>query len=179
MGMSHLLLVLGGARSGKSAYAERRIAAAAVAVEDVAYIATLVPGEPGVDARIDAHRRRRPDAWRTVEAGSDPAAAIRAAVAHDALLLDGFELALALREPPSDADAQQLADDVATAIREVAPSLAVVVSAEAGLGVVPASAAGVVFRDRLGAANQALAAKADEVVLVIAGLPLWLKGGPA
>jgi len=175
--VTHLLLVLGGARSGKSAYAERRIAAATP--DDVAYIATLVPGAPDVDARIDAHRARRPDAWHTIEAGDDVAGAIKTAGLHDALLLDGFELALALAESPSDSDARQVADDVVIAMRDAAHSLAVVVSAEAGLGVVPSSTAGVAFRDRLGAANQVLAEHADEVVLVVAGLPLWLKGGPA
>jgi adenosylcobinamide kinase/adenosylcobinamide-phosphate guanylyltransferase len=174
--MTHLLLVLGGGRSGKSAYAEQRVDAAAR--DDVAYIATLLPGEPDVDARIAVHRGRRPDGWHTVEAGDDVTSALRAAGCHEAVLLDGFELALALAELPSDEEARRLADSAATSIRKAARSLGVVVSTEAGLGVVPASAAGVLFRDRLGAANQTLAAHADEVVLVIAGLPLHLKGGP-
>jgi adenosylcobinamide kinase / adenosylcobinamide-phosphate guanylyltransferase len=172
--MSHLVLVLGGARSGKSAYAERRIHDTGVA--EVAYVATLLPGDPAVDARIVAHRARRPASWRTIEAGADVAAAIRDAGLHGALLLDGFELALAVAEPPDDAAARAMAEDVAAAARYAAERLSVVVSAEAGLGVVPSTAAGVAFRDRLGSANQVLAAHADEVVLVIAGLPLWLKG---
>jgi adenosylcobinamide kinase/adenosylcobinamide-phosphate guanylyltransferase len=175
--MTHLLLVLGGARSGKSAYAERRVEAHGTA--DVAYIATMLPGDPDVDARIATHRARRPPSWSTVEATEDLAAAVRAARSHDAVLLDGFELALALADPPDDAAAARLAGDVGAALRDGATSLAVVVGAEAGLGVVPSTAAGVAFRDRLGAANQVLAAGADEVVLVVAGLPLWLKGGPA
>jgi adenosyl cobinamide kinase/adenosyl cobinamide phosphate guanylyltransferase len=170
--VSRLLLVLGGARSGKSAYAERRLQRFA----DVAYIATLLPGDPDIDARIAEHRLRRPQAWSTVEAGSDVVAAVRAAGPHDALLLDGFELALALADPTDDAVARHLAADVAAAVRDAARSLCVVVSAEAGLGVVPSSASGVAFRDRLGAANQVLATDADEVVLVVAGLPMWLKG---
>ncbi len=171
--MSRLLLVLGGARSGKSAYAEARLQG----VEDVAYIATLVrAGDPGVDARISAHRARRPQGWHTVEAGRDLLAALRSANLHDVLLLDGFELALALADPADDAAARALAEATAAAVRRAARSLGVVVSAEAGLGVVPSTAAGADFRDRLGAANQALAANADEVVLVVAGLPLWLKG---
>jgi adenosylcobinamide kinase / adenosylcobinamide-phosphate guanylyltransferase len=171
--VSHLLLVLGGARSGKSAYAERRLQESG----DVAYVATLLPGDPDVDARIAAHRARRPERWWTVEAGADVVTAVGALDEHDGLLLDGFELALALADPEDDAAAQRLAEDVAAAVRSAARSLSVVVGAEAGLGVVPSSAAGVAFRDRLGAANQVLAAHADEVVLVVAGLPMWLKGG--
>jgi adenosylcobinamide kinase / adenosylcobinamide-phosphate guanylyltransferase len=172
--MAHLLLVLGGARSGKSAYAERRIQQDGG--DDVAYVATLLPGDPDVDARIATHRARRPPAWRTVEAGTDVAAAIQHAGARDGLLLDGFELALSLADPPDDAAAQALAADVVSAARDATRRQSIVVSAEAGLGVVPSTAAGTRFRDRLGAANQVLAAHADEVVLVVAGLPLWLKG---
>jgi adenosyl cobinamide kinase/adenosyl cobinamide phosphate guanylyltransferase len=172
--VSHLLLVLGGARSGKSAYAESRLQGFA----DVRYVATLLPGDPDVDARIAAHRARRPAGWSTVEAGADVAAAVAAAGHREAVLLDGFELALSLAEPADDDAAARIAAEVAAAVCGAAQSLGVVVSAEAGLGVVPSSAAGVVFRDRLGAANQALASRADEVVLVVAGLPLWLKGDP-
>jgi adenosylcobinamide kinase/adenosylcobinamide-phosphate guanylyltransferase len=172
--VSHLLLVLGGARSGKTAYAERRVHEAGIA--DVAYVATLLPGDPAVDARIAAHRARRPSSWCTVEAGADLGAALREAGSHGALLLDGFELALAVADPPDDAAACRMAEDVAAVARDAGERLIVVVSAEAGLGVVPSTAAGVAFRDRLGSANQVLAAHADEVVLVVAGLPLWLKG---
>ncbi len=171
--MSHLLLVLGGARSGKSAYAEARLQGFA----DVAYVATLVrEGDPGVDARIAAHRARRPHGWRTIEAGRDLLAALRSADVHEGLLLDGFELALALAATADDDAARTLAEATGAMVREAARSLGVVVSAEAGLGVVPSTPTGAEFRDRLGAANQALAAAADEVVLVVAGLPLWLKG---
>lgn len=175
--MSRLLLVLGGARSGKSAYAEHRVHDAAG--DDVAYVATLLPGDPAVDARVAAHRARRPAAWWTVEAGHDLAAALRGAGERAALLLDGFELALAVAEPADDAAARTLAEEVAAAACYAAVELSVVVSAEAGLGVVPSTTAGVDFRDRLGAANQVLATHADEVVLVVAGLPLWLKGSAA
>jgi adenosyl cobinamide kinase/adenosyl cobinamide phosphate guanylyltransferase len=170
--VSQLLLVLGGARSGKSAYAEQR---AADIGGDVTYVATLLPGDPDVDARIAAHRARRPDSWSTIEVDADVVASVRASDPRDAVLLDGFELALALAEPPDDVVAQRLGAEVGAAVRSAARVLGVVVSAEAGLGVVPSSAAGVAFRDRLGAANQVLAADADEVVLVVAGLPVWLK----
>jgi adenosyl cobinamide kinase/adenosyl cobinamide phosphate guanylyltransferase len=172
--VSHLLLVLGGARSGKSAWAEQRLRG----LDDVAYVATLLPGDPDVDARIAAHRARRPASWWTVEAGADVVAAVRAAKTHDGVLLDGFELALSLADPPDDGAARALAEAAAAALRGASRWLGVVVSAEVGLGVVPSAAAGVTFRDRLGAANQVLAAHADEVVLVVVGLPLWLKGAP-
>jgi adenosyl cobinamide kinase/adenosyl cobinamide phosphate guanylyltransferase len=174
--VSHLLLVLGGARSGKSAYAEGRVHDCGC--DDVAYVATLLPGERDVDARIAAHRARRPGSWTTVDAQRDAATAVRAARSHSVVLLDGFELALAVAEPADDAAADTMAQDVAGAVRSGASRLGVIVSAEVGLGVVPSTSAGVAFRDRLGAANQVLAADADEVVLVVAGLPLWLKGGP-
>jgi adenosyl cobinamide kinase/adenosyl cobinamide phosphate guanylyltransferase len=174
--VSHLLLVLGGARSGKSAYAEQRIQS--LDADDVAYVATLLPGDPEVNLRIAAHRARRPPSWTTVEAGPDLGAAVRSAGTHGALLLDGFELALALAAPADDITARALAADVAAAAREGARELSVVVSAEAGLGVVPSTATGVAFRDRLGSANQVLAAHADEVVLVVAGLAMWLRGAP-
>jgi adenosyl cobinamide kinase/adenosyl cobinamide phosphate guanylyltransferase len=172
--VSHVLLVIGGARSGKSAYAEQRLRDH----DDVLYVATLLPGDPDVDARIALHRARRPARWSVVEPGPDLLAALHGASTHDALLLDGFELALAASDLPDDTAARQLAAEVAEACRD-ARTLNIVVSAEVGLGVVPASPAGVAFRDRLGAANQVLAAAADEVVLVVAGLPLWLKGRPA
>jgi len=172
--VSHLLLVLGGARSGKSAYAEQRIRASGV--DDVAYVATLLPGDPAVDARIAAHRAQRPSSWWTVEAGRDVATAIREIGTHQALLLDGFELAMAVAEPENDASERSFAEDDDAAARYACERLSVVVSAEVGLGVVPSTAAGVDFRDRLGAANQVLAAHADEVVLVVAGLPVVLKG---
>jgi adenosylcobinamide kinase / adenosylcobinamide-phosphate guanylyltransferase len=174
--MTHVLLVFGGARSGKSAYAERRVLDSGAA--DVAYVATMLPGDPDVDARIAAHRARRPASWSTIEARGDLVGAVRLAGSHAAVLLDGFELALALANPPEDEAAARLAEDVCTALRDSVSSLAAVISAEAGMGVVPSTAAGVAFRDRLGAANQVLAAAADEVVLVVAGLPLRLKTGP-
>lgn len=177
---THLLLVMGGARSGKSAYAEGRVAESCG--DDVLYVATLLAREGGGDPRITAHRRRRPSAWTTtsVDARGNIVNAVCERSRRRGLLLDGFELALALARPATDAAARTYATRSASACRATTAELVCVVGSEVGLGVHPETEAGNAFRDRAGAANQALAALADEVVLVIAGLPLWLKGrGPA
>jgi adenosylcobinamide kinase / adenosylcobinamide-phosphate guanylyltransferase len=173
-----LLLVLGGARSGKSAYAESRLVERCG--DGVLYVATMLPSGGGGDGRIAAHRRRRPPAWitTTVDARGNIVTAVCEHTRRAGLLVDGFELAVALARPASDAAARTYATRCASACRATTSGLVVVVGSEVGLGVHPETEAGIVFRDRVGAANQALAAVADEVVLVVAGLPLWVKGGP-
>jgi adenosylcobinamide kinase/adenosylcobinamide-phosphate guanylyltransferase len=173
-----LLLVLGGARSGKSAYAEARLAE--TCGDDVLYVATLLSDDAG-DGRIAAHRRRRPAAWTTtsVDNRGNIVNAVCEHARRGGLLLDGFELALALARPATDTAARTYASRSAAACRATTADLVCLVCSEVGLGVHPETEAGNTFRDRAGAANQALAAIADEVVLVVAGLPLWLRGGPA
>jgi adenosyl cobinamide kinase/adenosyl cobinamide phosphate guanylyltransferase len=174
---THLLLALGGARSGKSAYAEARVAEACG--DDVLYVATMLPGDRATETRVASHRRRRPPRWTTttVDQRGNLINAVCERPRRSGLLLDGFELALALDRPISDSAARTYATRAASAFRATTADLVCVVSAEVGLGVHPESEAGNVFRDRAGAANQALAQIADEVVLIVAGLPLWLKGG--
>ena len=171
--MSPLLLVLGGARSGKSAYAERRVLD--ICADDVLYVATLLPGDDQTDARIAAHAARRPGSWSTVVVG--PRGGIVLPAGHGGVLLDGFELALALADPDDDAEAAAFASSAVEAARAAAGSLACMVSSEVGWGIHPETEAGRRFRDRCGAANQVIAASADEVVLVVAGVPLTLRGG--
>jgi nicotinate-nucleotide--dimethylbenzimidazole phosphoribosyltransferase len=174
-------LVLGGIRSGKSAFAESLVADAA----SVRYVTTAVGGEddPEWMNRIEAHQRRRPQSWTTEETGADPArlaALLTEAKPDDTLLVDdlGGWIA-ALLEP-----ANQPNDDVATvdaladAVRQCAARL-VVVSPEVGLSVIAPTPVGRAFADALGTANQALAAAADAVVLIVAGQEVWLKGEPA
>jgi adenosylcobinamide kinase / adenosylcobinamide-phosphate guanylyltransferase len=170
------VLVLGGSRSGKSAFAESLLADVAV----VDYVATAAerPDDPEWSDRIRAHRGRRPGGWRTVETG-DAAAVI--AAAGPPVLVDSMTawLARAMDEtgvwtsaagPALAARVAELADAWANAGRRV-----VAVSDEVGSGVVPDTASGRLFRDALGRLNQQLAAGADEVHLVVAGLPLRLK----
>ncbi len=161
-----LTLVLGGARSGKSAYAERLLGAGS-------YIATAEPGDAEMAARIAAHRARRGPQWRTVEAPLELAGAIRAAappILVDCLTLWLANLFAAGRIPEHESEA------LLAALREAAGPV-VLVANEVGLGLVPETALGRAFRDAAGRLNQAVAAAVQRVVFVAAGLPLVLKGG--
>ena len=149
----------------------------------VRYLATARrwPGDTEWDARIDAHRARRPPGWTTVEEPDVPAL-LRAAEPGAPLLVD--DLATWLTGVLDDAQAWEqptvpavVGERVAALVDAVAtcPGRVVLVSAEVGLGVVPPTRAGRLFRDELGALNAALAAVSDEVLLLVAGLPLRLK----
>ena len=167
-----LTLVLGGARSGKSRYAERLITGAAQAGT---YIATGEAGDAEMAARIAHHRARRTDFWRTVETPLDLAAAILAQadparpVLVDCLTLWVSNLLGAGRIVEHESEA------LLGALRD-ARGPVVLVANEVGLGLVPETPLGREFRDEAGRLNQAVAALADRVVFVAAGLPLVLKG---
>ena len=170
-------LVLGGTRSGKSRHAELLLPDD----QPVRYLATARqdPDDPEWAARLAAHRRRRPAGWCTVEE-PDVAGLVRAGGAP--LLVD--DLGTWLTRVLDDAGAWEtpaVPPEVAARTSELvaavqaAPGRVVLVSAEVGLGVVPATPAGRLFRDELGALNADLAAVCDEVLLLVAGLPMQLK----
>jgi len=176
-GGTRRVLVLGGARSGKSERAELRLAGE----PDVTYVATgnRGAGDPDWAARVAAHRARRPAWWRTAET-TDLAGLL--GHARGALLIDGIGTWLAAVldecgwEPRDDAARDKLAARIADLVGawRQARCHVVAVSDETGLGVVPATTAGRLFRDELGRLNQALAAESEEAELVVAGrvLPL-------
>jgi adenosyl cobinamide kinase/adenosyl cobinamide phosphate guanylyltransferase len=160
-----IALVLGGARSGKSGYAEHL---AASLPEPVSYVATAcVDGDADFAARVAKHRGRRPATWTTIESGPDLPSVLRTTTGT--LLVDALGPWLAAT-PDLTVDADTLCDALTTRAGDT-----VVVSEEVGLGVHPATAAGRRFRDALGELNQAVAAVADEVVLVVAGRALRLE----
>ena len=183
------VLVLGGARSGKSSFAERMLAQG-TDTRPVTYAATA-PGYPD-DAewaeRIARHRDQRPAHWRTVETGREPALlADLLADAEGPVLADCLTLWLtsamdavgawdepAWAEGAPRAALAQLTEGLAGAFGR-APGPAVLVSNEIGFGLVPPDPGSRRFRDELGRLNQACAAAADAVYLVVAGLPLRLK----
>jgi adenosylcobinamide kinase / adenosylcobinamide-phosphate guanylyltransferase len=166
-----ITLVLGGARSGKSRYAERLIKTAAA---HGTYCATAEPGDAEMAARIAAHRARRGDFWRTIEAPVGLAETIVAEAAPDRpLLVDCLTLWLSnllLAEKPIEAEIAALH----AALRDAAGPV-VLVANEVGMGLVPETPLGRRFRDAAGWLNQEIAALADRVVFIAAGLPLVLK----
>jgi adenosylcobinamide kinase/adenosylcobinamide-phosphate guanylyltransferase len=168
-----LTLVLGGARSGKSLYAEGLITARP---PPWIYVATGQAGDAEMAARIAAHRARRTSGWQTIEAPHDLAGALTAAPTGAGLLVDCLTLWLSnrmLAEVDVEADIVRLED----ALSRTAGT-AVLVSNEVGCGIVPDNALARRFRDLQGRLNQRLAARADRVVLLVAGLPLTVKGSP-
>jgi adenosylcobinamide kinase / adenosylcobinamide-phosphate guanylyltransferase len=168
-----LTLVLGGARSGKSRYAESLITARA---PPWIYLATGQAGDDEMAQRIAAHRVRRNVGWQTIEVPHDLAGALDAAAAQVPLLVDCVTLWLTnrmLAEADVDAEIAHLEDALARRT-----GAAVLVSNEVGYGIVPENALARRFRDAQGWLNQRLAARADRVVLVVAGLPLVVKGSP-
>lgn len=169
--LPRLTLVLGGARAGKSRYAERLIEAAATAG---LYCATAEPGDDEMRERIAAHRARRGPFWRTIETPFDLAGAIAQARPEQPLLIDCLTLWLSnlmLADRLLDEEFAMLC----AALRAAAGPL-VLVANEVGLGLVPETPLGRRFRDAAGRLNQGIAALADRVVFVAAGLPLVLKG---
>jgi adenosylcobinamide kinase/adenosylcobinamide-phosphate guanylyltransferase len=198
-----LILVTGGARSGKSTFGERYAARLAEDRGRVTYVATSLANDPEMAARVAAHRAARPAAWATVEAPVEVAGAVRAhASSTDVFLLDCVTFwvtnllfaggALGGDAPPDEgfnydtalipADEERAAsgrvtaavDDLLSALDETGASL-IAVTNEVGLGVVPEYPLARLFRDELGRANQRLARAAAELYLLVAGHALDLK----
>jgi adenosylcobinamide kinase/adenosylcobinamide-phosphate guanylyltransferase len=176
-----LTLVLGGARSGKSAYAQRL---AAERGHPVLFVATAEPLDKEMAARIARHRAQRPSPWRTLEVPRRVGAAIDAqAGAAGIVLLDCLSM-LAANVLASFGDAPDLTGgeealteelDLLLSAYERSPAEWILVSNEVGMGIVPSHPLGRAFRDLLGRAHQRFAARADSVYLLVAGLPLRLK----
>lgn len=170
-----IVLVLGGARSGKSAVAEAlatKHAEQAGDKDSVTYIATApvdrVADDPDFAERVAVHRRRRPANWATVEAGPGPALATTLAALEGTVLLDSLGTWVAATTDFA-VDATVLVD-----VLRNRSGTTIVVSEEVGLGVHPSTEIGRHFRDALGTVNQAVASAADDAFLAIAGrvLPL-------
>jgi len=171
-GNARLTLVLGGARSGKSRYAESLVTAIP---GPWIYVATAEARDAEMAERIAAHQARRGAGWRTLETPRDVVGALSA---HGTapLLVDCLTLWLAnalLASADVDAEIERL-----EAALEQASAPLVLVANEVGFGIVPDNALGRRFRDLQGLLNQRIAARADRVVLVVAGLPLTIKGSP-
>jgi adenosyl cobinamide kinase/adenosyl cobinamide phosphate guanylyltransferase len=165
-----LTLVLGGARSGKSRHAESLVEAAGGGT----YIATAEAGDDEMRARIAEHRARRGPAWRTIEEPRDLAAALTRAASHrQPVLVDCLTLWLS-NLLLADLDIEAASDALVASLAHLGVPV-VMVANEVGLGIVPDNALARRFRDEAGRLNQRLAACADRVLFLAAGLPLALK----
>jgi len=169
-------LILGGARSGKSAFAQRRAAASGL---NVIYLATAEAGDAEMAERIARHRAERPKDWSLVEEPLALAAALRAhAAPNRCLLVDCLTLwlsnLLAVGDNALAAETQNLLAALPTL-----PGHLLLVSNEVGQGIVPAHPLARRFRDEAGRLHQTVADRCDRVSFIMAGLPLTLKDCPA
>lgn len=168
-----LTLVTGGARSGKSRYAESLITASP---PPWIYVATAQAGDAEMAARIAEHRKRRPANWTIVEVPHELAGAFSHIDGGVPVLVDCLTLWLSNRLL-ADADVEKETEKLAGVLAHRSGPL-VLVTNEVGSGIVPDNALARRFRDAQGRLNQRMAALADRVVLVVAGLPLVVKGHP-
>ena len=171
MPLPPLTLVLGAASSGKSAFAEALVLSRPGARR---YIATAEAWDDEMRVKIAQHQAQRGPDWRTIEAPLDIATAIAGTGPQDTILIDCATLWLS-NHMLAGHDCEALSDDLIAALT-ACPARVVIVSNEVGLGLVPDTPLGRQFRDAQGRLNQRLAARADTVVFVVAGLPMVVKG---
>jgi adenosylcobinamide kinase/adenosylcobinamide-phosphate guanylyltransferase len=185
-----LIFITGGARSGKSDFAE---GLARAHPGPVAYIPTATISDPEMARRVELHRQRRPAHWLTVECGDSLAQTLSETAEHAAcLVVDCLTIYLVRLLPPDLPDAGAVAPELLAAVEQrveqemaaveqscrASNSDIIVVSNEVGDGLVPAYPSGRLFRDAVGRANRSLAAAADHAYLIVAGCPLDLKAKP-
>lgn len=186
--MGRVILVTGGARSGKSSFAEQLVAGLG---PEIAYIATARAFDAEMEDRIAKHRLQRPAAWQTFEAPTDPSRIVATQSNRcDALLLDCLTVMITNRmlaqgidwEAPTVAQMNATEADILSEINMLLEAVAagradlVAVTNEVGYGIVPISPLSRFFRDCAGRVNQRMAAAAAEVYLVVSGIPVRIKG---
>ena len=180
--MAKTVLILGGVRSGKSRFA--RELAEKIAGDEVLFVATATACDAEMSHRIERHQRDRPAAWRVFEQPLQLGAALATAPErYQVVLVDCLTLLVSniLLSCENHQDADAVEDLVRTELAAIVvacrerPGTVIIVSGEVGQGVVPEHRLGRIFRDLLGMANQILAATAETVYLMVAGLPVEIK----
>lgn len=174
-------LILGGARSGKSTYAQEL---AIKAGGNVLFVATAEAGDADMKKRIEMHRKLRPPVWVTIEATTCIGRRIKENIGQaQTVIIDCVTLLInnIFKEYDDKTDADLAEKEVMAEIKEITDCIDgsearfIIVSNEVGLGIVPADRVSRLYRDLLGRANQVLAAHADEVYLLVAGIPVAVK----
>ena len=177
--MKKIVLIMGGCRSGKSRYALEL--ASQVAEKNNIFIATLVPGDDEMKARVQRHQKERDQHWKTFEAPiSLPEAVKNHGLKGNVVVVDCLTLWLSNLLLEND-DPQRIEEQVHDLIQalETAQCSIFLVSNEVGTGIVPENRLARLFRDMAGLANQKVAACADSVVWMVAGIPVLVKNpGP-
>jgi adenosylcobinamide kinase / adenosylcobinamide-phosphate guanylyltransferase len=183
--MGKLTFILGGARSGKSSYAQRL---AERRGGPITYLATATPSDEEMAMRIAKHRRDRPAGWDVREIPHRLGSTLAAQpISQGIVLLDCLTILVAnvtligendVDHPDEVAAAQRVEDEIDGLLQTIQESEAewIVVSNEVGQGLVPPYPLGRLYRDLLGRANQRLAAQAEEVVWMVAGIPVPIQG---
>jgi adenosylcobinamide kinase/adenosylcobinamide-phosphate guanylyltransferase len=172
-----LVLLLGGTRSGKS-HAGLELTRDFAGAGRAWFLATARRGDPELERRIERHQRSRPASWPTIDVGPDLAAAVAGADGAEPILVEGLTLWLSALVGDDLVDPDPILDGPLAAALEAIRRHAgpvIVVSDEIGMGSVPMHPGARAFRDLVGLVHQRVAAEADEVRLVVAGLPLTLK----
>ena len=167
--MTAITLITGGAASGKSRYACER---AARCGENVLFVATCVPGDDEMRAKVARHRAERPSTWRTVEGTREIAAVL--AAEYDAAIIAC--LTLLISQMFVDGVSESEIDAEVTRIFDSPPCRLLVVTNEVGCGIVPENALARRFRELAGRLNRIAAECCDEVILMVCGVPVWVKG---
>jgi len=181
--MAAKILILGGLRSGKSRFA---VDLATRSGRPVLFVATATAGDEEMSKRIEAHRSARPSGWRTLEAPREVGRSVLAGLGDaGVVLVDCITLLVSNVMHPGGRASRAGQETLEGAVRdeieallkcmEEAPADFIVVSNEVGSGIVPANRLARVYSELLGHANQMVAAKADEVYLMVAGIPVRVK----
>ena len=174
---SEIILILGGARSGKSRFAQQL---ATELGERVLFIATGVPMDEEMRRRIELHQKARPKTWRTLETPTGVAMAIGEHIKDaNVVVLDCLTFLVSNlmdnETEESEALEKEITAELSELLEQKKSASLIIVSNEVGMGIVPAYPLGRAYRDLLGRANQFIAQRADRVYLMIAGIPLELK----
>ncbi|WP_432719046.1 bifunctional adenosylcobinamide kinase/adenosylcobinamide-phosphate guanylyltransferase [Pectinatus frisingensis] len=179
--MGKIILITGGARSGKSSFAEKYVARCG---KKIAYIATAQALDNEMRQRINKHRERRPASWHTIEAPFAAEKAIDACHDYDTILFDCLTVYLSniICQPHLEkASNQNREQEIFTALHKLIKAAkkheqtTVFVTNEVGSGIVPENELARQYRDAAGMCNQYTARQADEVYLAVAGIPVQLK----